>query len=231
MKNTKILILACFFIFLNFYLSGDSNDVDLKTLVGKTVKARYVTQLGGSGYKVGIVAKIEEDKFCLKWNKKKWVKPIIIKLKEEGSTWICNEKMTGFAFKMKLSCTSISKELHQVYILEEGKEEVLVYEGNPTYLTKFVTLPKSNVKYEIKGTASFVSVTFRLYGDETRQEAKVRVPWTYSFTAKSGDFLYISAQNLGKEGNLEVIIYKDGFLYKRGAARGAFTIASASGTY
>jgi|GEM_PF-904225 len=231
MNRLTMVILICFFLVVNFGFTEEAKEADLKNLIGKTVKVRYVTQLGGSGFKVGIVSKVEGDKFCLKWNKQKWVKPIIKKLKDEGSTWISNEKMTGFPFKMKVSTSSIKDELHKVFILEKDKEEVLYYEGNPTYLTKFVTLPKSNVKYEIKGTAKQVSITYRLYGDDTRQERGVRLPWTYEFTAKSGDFLYISAQNMKDEGNIEVNIYKNGYLYKSGSARGGYTIATASGTY
>lgn len=84
------------------------------------------------------------------------------------------------------------------------------------------------VKYEVTGSASKVFVTYENeYGGTSQEE--VYLPWSYTFTAESGDYVYISAQNLGDSGSVTVTIYKDGEVFKTSTSSGGYVIATASG--
>lgn len=86
-----------------------------------------------------------------------------------------------------------------------------------------------SVTYTVSGSAREVSVTYANASEGTSQ-ATVSVPWSHSFTCtKSGQFLYISAQNQGQTGTVTVRITKGGTTYKESTSSGAFVIATASG--
>ena len=80
------------------------------------------------------------------------------------------------------------------------------------------------------GTASSVNVTYREHGT-TNQENGVKLPWEHSFPAEAGEFLYISAQNQGRTGKIEVTIHKGDNVFKSAHGKGVFAIATASGTF
>jgi len=86
------------------------------------------------------------------------------------------------------------------------------------------------VKYEVTGTAKTVFVTYVNESGGTSQESNVSLPWSYTFTAKPGDFVYISAQNEGETGSVTVTIYKNGSIFKTSTSSGAYVIAEASGS-
>ena len=85
-----------------------------------------------------------------------------------------------------------------------------------------------NVKYEVTGSASKVFITYQNENGGTSQE-EASVPWSYSFTAESGDFVYVSAQNQGDNGSVTVTIYKDGEVFKTSTSSGGYVIATADG--
>lgn len=86
-----------------------------------------------------------------------------------------------------------------------------------------------SVTYNVSGSAREVAVTYANASEGTSQ-ATVSVPWSHSFTCtKSGQFLYISAQNQGQTGTVTVRITKSGTTYKESTSSGAFVIATASG--
>ncbi|MDI6872504.1 MAG: MmpS family transport accessory protein [Bacillota bacterium] len=88
-----------------------------------------------------------------------------------------------------------------------------------------------NVKYEVTGTASIVSVTYYNRDGGISQENNVAVPWSYSFdTTESGKFVYVAAQNMTDSGAVTVTIYKNGAVFKTATSSGAYVIAMASGT-
>jgi hypothetical protein len=100
---------------------------------------------------------------------------------------------------------------------------------------KSSTTPTSNkpttylIEYEVTGSAQSASLTYQNRDGGTSQE-DVSIPWTYSFTARSGDFVYISAQNEGEYGTVTVNIYLDGVQVKTSTSSGAYVIATASGS-
>lgn len=88
-----------------------------------------------------------------------------------------------------------------------------------------------NVEYRVSGSAYSVFITYANKTEGTSQEY-ANIPWTYSWSgAKSGQFLYVSAQNQWETGSVTVEIYKNGSLYKTSTSTGAYVIATASGSY
>ncbi len=84
------------------------------------------------------------------------------------------------------------------------------------------------VIYEITGNAQNVSITLSNEGDQTEQ-GNYAVPFKKSYTKKLGQFVYISAQNLGDFGSVTCTIYIDGAVYKTATSNGAYTIAQCNG--
>ncbi len=85
------------------------------------------------------------------------------------------------------------------------------------------------VKYEVTGSADSVSLTYQNDSGGTSQTSNSYLPWTYTFLAQKGDFVYISAQNNGEYGSVTVRIYLDSTQVKTSTSSGAYVIATASG--
>jgi len=88
------------------------------------------------------------------------------------------------------------------------------------------------VEYRITGTARRCSVTYENQSGSVSQ-APVTIPWSYSRTARTGDFLYVSCQidTSGDRGGITVAIYKSGGLYRSATASEFPNIATTSGSY
>lgn len=85
------------------------------------------------------------------------------------------------------------------------------------------------VIYRITGTATSTDLTYELpLGSQ--QEQRRPVPWEKSFTASTGEFLYISAQNRGEYGTVRCQIMVDGRTIQDAESKGGYTIASCSGS-
>jgi uncharacterized protein YceK len=86
------------------------------------------------------------------------------------------------------------------------------------------------IEYRVTGSTSTADLTFENSGGGTSQQSGVTVPWSYTFTANPGDFLYISAQ---KDGNpatdVTVTIYAEGSVFGTSTSSGAYVIATAHG--
>ena len=85
------------------------------------------------------------------------------------------------------------------------------------------------VKYEVTGSATSIDLTYNLDSDDASQENGRAVPWSKSFSADEGNFLYVSAQNGGESGNVTCTIYVDGVAAKTNTSTGGYTIATCSG--
>jgi hypothetical protein len=83
------------------------------------------------------------------------------------------------------------------------------------------------VRYEVTGSADCVSMTYTNASGGTSQEADMAVPWSESFTAEDGEFLYISAQNKTEYGSVTVTIYVDNVPVETSTSSGAYVIAEA----
>jgi len=87
-----------------------------------------------------------------------------------------------------------------------------------------------SIKYSVTGTTSSVDVTYENGDGGTSQKSDDSLPWTYSFTGYSGDFIYISAQNQNDTGSVIATIYIDNEKYKSSTSEGAYVIATSSGS-
>jgi hypothetical protein len=97
------------------------------------------------------------------------------------------------------------------------------------------SLPR--VLYEVEGTAEGASITYST-SSGIAQNSGVKVPLTakggsqrgITLTMDRGDFVSISAQNLGSSGSLTCRITVDGVVVSRVTSSGAYAIASCSGS-
>jgi hypothetical protein len=85
------------------------------------------------------------------------------------------------------------------------------------------------VTYKVTGSASSVDVTYNNAQGGTQQISGASVPWSQTFTADSGAFLYL-AQNKSDSGTVETEIDVDGKPLKQSQYSGAYTIANVSDT-
>ena len=88
------------------------------------------------------------------------------------------------------------------------------------------------VTYQITGTANHVFVTYQNSSGGTSQTGST-LPFNYALTAKTGDFLYLSAQidTNPDPGNMTVSILKSGAVIQTGTATGSGSIITISATY
>jgi len=84
------------------------------------------------------------------------------------------------------------------------------------------------VEYKISGTAKSVSITLSNSSGGTEQYSDVILPKVYSYSNFSSNFLYISAQNNGPSGTVNVECYYEGVLKDSAHSEGAYVIATAS---
>lgn len=90
----------------------------------------------------------------------------------------------------------------------------------------------SRVEYVVTGaaTATRASMTYATAGGGTAQQSDQLLPWSFSTTMTTGEFVYISAQNSGQFGCVIVEIKVRNAPYKSTQSCGAFVIATASGS-
>lgn len=87
--------------------------------------------------------------------------------------------------------------------------------------------PPRAVKYRVGGTAHTASVTYANEEGGTEQKT-VAVPWEKELKASPGAHLYISAQNQGPRGSVNVKIEVEGRDFKTSTSDGAYAVATAS---
>lgn len=85
-------------------------------------------------------------------------------------------------------------------------------------------------KIDSKNPKSYISLTYQNETGSTAQEDTF-TPWEKTFTAKSGQFIYVSAQlNSDTAIDITCTITVDGQVLKEANSRGKFSIASCSGS-
>lgn len=89
-----------------------------------------------------------------------------------------------------------------------------------------------SVTYAVTGTAKHVSLTYNGAGGGISQSGAT-LPYSLTFTATTGQFLYISAQidTSPDTGSILVSVTKNGALVQSATAVGFPNIGSASGTF
>jgi len=93
------------------------------------------------------------------------------------------------------------------------------------------TVPESDIfiTYEVGGTTDKASLTYE-NKDGNSEQKTVSVPWRFSFEAKPGAFLYVSAQNERESGSVTCKILENNLVKGKAASEGAFVIAKCSRT-
>lgn len=84
------------------------------------------------------------------------------------------------------------------------------------------------VTYRVDGQGP-ASLTYANSTGGTEQH-RVTLPWTETFTARPGQFLYLSAQDDGGIGLIVCSITVDGKIVKDATSKGEYTIATVSET-
>lgn len=98
--------------------------------------------------------------------------------------------------------------------------------------TVMVRLNVPDVEYVVTGTPRASVITYSGRNESTLQASSANLPWSYQFSpAKTGDFLYVSAQNDAASGCITVQIKKRGSVYRDATSCGAYVIATASGSW
>jgi hypothetical protein len=92
--------------------------------------------------------------------------------------------------------------------------------------------PAAAVEYSITGTARTCSATYRSSAGGTSQ-SRVTIPWSFTRSASSGDFLYVSCQidSSGDNGSIFVRISRHGATVASASANGFPNIATADAVY
>ncbi len=83
------------------------------------------------------------------------------------------------------------------------------------------------IRYFVDGNGQ-ASLTLQNASGGT-QQITVSLPWSYTFTAGEGQFVYLSAQKAQSSGVIETTIYLDDVPVKRAASNSAYGIATVSG--
>lgn len=86
----------------------------------------------------------------------------------------------------------------------------------------------STIVYEVTGSTDSASLTYRNASGGTDQ-MEVSLPWSKTFEAAPGAFLYLSAQNQNDYGALRVQVKVDGIVAQEGETNAEYGIATASG--
>jgi len=85
-----------------------------------------------------------------------------------------------------------------------------------------------NIRYVASGTVAEAVVSYETGGGGNVTET-VALPWSRSYTVKSGFAAVLVVANLGDSGTVTAEIYLDDKLWKTATANGAAGMASASG--
>lgn len=104
---------------------------------------------------------------------------------------------------------------------------VLFLAGCSTYIEPDLS---RKVVYTAICSTGTMDITIENENGGTSQYSDVSSPWTYSFTSKSGKFVYVSAQNNQSSGSVVTDITVDGNIFKHGSSSGAYVISTSSGT-
>ncbi|MFH1899173.1 MAG: hypothetical protein ABIJ82_01720 [Patescibacteria group bacterium] len=115
-----------------------------------------------------------------------------------------------------------------VSVIGQPSLKVRYSKYNYTSKVVFYNTYEYKVEYKISGTATSVNVTLSNSSGGTEQYSDVILPKVYSYSYFSDNFLYISAQNNGSSGTVNVKCYYEGVLKDSAHSEGAYVIATAS---
>ncbi len=97
----------------------------------------------------------------------------------------------------------------------------------------YITGKKSDqerLRYVVKGSSGDYNVTFKCSGDcDPVHEEHIPRGWKRTFSARAGDYYYVSAQSNSPESKVELRVYQNGKLFKKVEKEGDYPLATISG--
>jgi len=140
--------------------------------------------------------------------------------------------ITSYAWDFKDGATGSGQTINHTFSSTGSysvKLTVTDNEGATDSTTKTITVTyECKVEYKIRGSATSVFITLSNSTGGTEQYSDVLLPKVYSYSNFSDNFLYISAQNNGSSGTVNVECYYEGVLKDSAHSEGAYVIATAS---
>jgi hypothetical protein len=85
------------------------------------------------------------------------------------------------------------------------------------------------VRYEVTGTAEFISILYIEGTDNSFAIEHQQLPWSHSFRGEKGEIVYLQATNETETGEIRVVIHIDGNLFLEARNNEPFGIATVSG--
>ena len=86
------------------------------------------------------------------------------------------------------------------------------------------------VKLRVTGTATSYDITFKKSGDEKATQVDLSgKKWKHTFSAKPGDYVYLSAQANQKDRTVNIEIVYDHKTYRSMSSSGNYAVATAGG--
>lgn len=85
------------------------------------------------------------------------------------------------------------------------------------------------VEYRIDDNAAYADLTFTNASGATEQHERVKLPFSFTFSAQPGQFVYIAAQNSGEVGKVICHILVNGTEVQNATSSGAYAIATCHG--
>lgn len=99
---------------------------------------------------------------------------------------------------------------------------------NPESLPAPTSMPSLplTVRYELSGSPTVANTIYVTYGrtQGSAKQARVSLPWTHSFPAQAGEYVYVSGQARGGPVSCRVLV--DGRVMKEATARASGSVAS-----
>ncbi len=88
---------------------------------------------------------------------------------------------------------------------------------------------EGKLRFILTGSASDYNITYKCNEDHAHQVPHARNKWRQSFTARSGDYVYFSAQSNEPGAKVRVKIVYNGKLFKESKVAGDYALALAGG--
>lgn len=89
---------------------------------------------------------------------------------------------------------------------------------------------QERVKYMVKGSAGDYNVTFKCSGDcDAIHEENVPKGWKHNFSARPGDYYYVSVQSNHPRSSVELKVYQNGKLFRKVEKEGDYPLVTISG--
>jgi hypothetical protein len=88
-------------------------------------------------------------------------------------------------------------------------------------------------EYDVAGTGgcTHADITYTPANGGTQQLSNQLLPWSYTFSANGGTFVYVSAQNDQSSGTVTTTIKEDNSTLFTNSSSGAYVIATSDGSF